>query len=809
MHKLQSIFLLTTLLFSTCLTAQINRSNTKKSVPYRANYQRMSCFIEGKSAYELRGGKLFAWGSNLFGQLGDGTTINKTHPAQIGIDSNWISIDAGYEHVIALKSDGTIWGAGQNSSGELGVNSTSNDSIFQQIGSDNDWTVIASGFAISFGIKSNGTLWAWGNNQSGALGLGTSGTNQSVPAQIGTDSDWSQLSVSFDHVIALKSNGSLWGWGKNNYGQLGTGTIVSENSPIQIGSDNDWVLITTGTHCSAALKSNGTLWSWGDNSNGKLGLGSIVSQLTPLQAGTDNTWVSYSMGCTSSMGIKSDGTLWGCGTLYDASLGDITSTTTSIHSISVQIGTENNWVGINCGDLTMALKSDGSLWDWGWNFVGQIGNGTLTTQYYPLLISVQNDCIKVANAVVRTTCTLTSTGELVNYGSLNYVSPGDKNWISISTGWNHHVGIKSNGTLWAWGLSNSHAEMETVSMTPVQIGAESNWVSTSVRTYHTLALKTDGTLWAWGYNQFGALGDGTTIWRTSVGQIGVATDWVSAAAGHEHSLGLKSDGSIWAWGTNLEGQLGDGTHIEKHTPIKVGISNDWIAIAAGNTHSIGLKSNGTLWAWGSNDFGQLGDGTTISKNVPVQIGTGNNWITISAGDGSSMALKSDGTLWTWGKNSEGQLGDGTNTNKNSPTQIDSENTWVAITGATRNSFGIKADRGRICGTGENQEGELCDGTIIPSNIFICDTRNAGMDELFQEVSSVKIYPNPNVGNFTFESEEDGVFLLFNELGVTIQTIELNHTNDRKIEITNLENGIYFIISQNEETFSRQKIIVLK
>jgi hypothetical protein len=144
-------------------------------------------------------------------------------------------------------------------------------------------------------------------------------------------------------------------------------------------------------------------------------------------------------------------------------------------------------------------------------------------------------------------------------------------------------------------------------------------VSIAAGSEHTIGLKNDGTLWAWGWNLYGQLGDGTTTDRYTPVQIGTDTNWTAIAAGSGHTIGLKNDGTLWAWGYNYYGQLGDGTTTDRYTPVQVGTDTNWTAIAAGDNHTIGLKSDGTLWAWGYNNYGQLGDGTTVDKSSPVQV----------------------------------------------------------------------------------------------------------------------------------------------------------------------------------------------
>lgn len=197
----------------------------------------------------------------------------------------------------------------------------------------------AAGYYHSVALKSNGTLWAWGGNQWGQLGDGTT-TNKYSPVQIGTDNNWVSVAAGIYHTVALKSDGTLWAWGNNQYGQLGDGTTTNKYSPEQIGTDNNWASVTAGDYHTVALRSGGTcgdtLWAWGYNGEGELGDGTTTQRNSPVQIGTDNNWMSVTAGPYHAVAIKSDNTLWTWGFNLQGQLGD--GTTTDKHS-PVQIGT--------------------------------------------------------------------------------------------------------------------------------------------------------------------------------------------------------------------------------------------------------------------------------------------------------------------------------------------------------------------------------------------------------------------------------------------------------------------------------------
>ena len=488
---------------------------------------------------------------------------------QIGTDTDWDQIAAGYFYTIALKTDGSLWAWGNNDNGELGDGTTTEQHSPVQIGTDTNWTQIVAGAEHTIALKTDGSLWTWGFNMHGQLGDGTT-TSRSSPVQIiqtGTNIARNQIAAGGYHTIALRSNGSLWAWGFNTLGQLGDGTTINRHSPVQIGSDTDWAQTVAGVLHTIALKNDCSLWAWGDNRYGQLGDGTTVDRYFPVQTGTDTDWAQIA-GSAHTIALKSDGSLWAWGHNNFGQLGN--GTTIDRHS-PVQIGTDTNWARISAGFFhTIALKSDGSLWTWGRNSYGQLGDETTINRHSPVQIGTDTD------------------------------------WSQIAAGYEHTIALKTDGSLWAWG-SNSHGQLGDGTTTdrhsPVQTGTDTtDWAEISARLAHTIALKSDGSLWAWGCNVDGRLGDGTTTDRHSPVQIGTDIDWAQIAAGEYHTIALKTDGSLVV--TNI----------------------DWNQIASGTCHTMALESDGALWAWGSNDYGQLGDGTTTDRHSPVEVQIGNAYL---------------------------------------------------------------------------------------------------------------------------------------------------------------------------------------
>lgn len=350
------------------------------------------------------------------------------------------------------------------------------------------------------------------------------------------------------------------------------------------------------------------------------------------------TFVSLTGGIYHSAGIKSDGTLWTWGVNWQGQMGD---GTTNSRLSPAQTGVDA-WINLS-GSMYHSMggiKANGTLWTWGYNYYGQLGDGTKTTRYLPVQIGI------------------------------------DTNWINLLIGSEHTLALKSDGTLWGWGINwyGQVGDGTTTHVTvPVQVGIATDWAVIAIGRDHSMAIKTNGTLWAWGRNWFGQLGDGTGQTRIVPTQVGVENQWKTISCGWYHCAAIKTDGTIWAWGFNNWGQVGKGTtsyQDKQYFPLKIGIDTDWTDVSCGDHHCVALKTSGAIWGWGSNDIGQLGDGTTTNRLSPVQIGNNTtDWLVIAAGGYHTLALKVDGTLWSWGYNWQGQLGDGSTINRLSPVQI--------------------------------------------------------------------------------------------------------------------------------------------
>jgi alpha-tubulin suppressor-like RCC1 family protein len=342
------------------------------------------------------------------------------------------------------------------------------------------------------------------------------------------------VGVRADHTCALKSDGLIKCWGNNGHGKLGDGTTDSKLIPAKIAGTDKWHSVSAGWSHTLAIRNDSTLWGWGADDSGEFGEPSR-DRLTPTQIGADTKWRTISAGAFYNLAIKKDGTLWAWGTNYEGELGD--GTTSTRRELPVQIGGATKWSYVAAGTShSAAIKDDGTLWAWGRNTEGQLGDGTTDDRTIPTQIGCAS------------------------------------NWSRVTTGVSHTIALRDDGTLWAWGANDSGQLGDGTTdfrIIPTQVGNSTNWYSVSAGWDYSAAIKDDGTLWAWGSNANGQLGDGATVARRTPVRIGGSTDWSSVGAGVNNTVGIKNNGEVWAWGSNLFGQLGDGTTTARLAPVQV------------------------------------------------------------------------------------------------------------------------------------------------------------------------------------------------------------------------------------------------
>ncbi len=352
--------------------------------------------------------------------------------------------------------------------------------------------------------------------------------------------------------------------------------------------------------------------------------------------GCDTMAICKSMSCTAQIDVGghscarlADGTVWCWGGNYNGQLGDGTKTNKSLPVKVDALGSTATSVRASTGSHTCALKNDGTLWCWGFNNRGQLGDGTTVDETMPVQV--------------------TALGSLV---------------VEVAVGSQHTCARKTNGTVWCWGWNDGgqlgDGTYDTKS-TPAQVAAlGSSALEVAAGDSHTCARKADGTLWCWGNGNLGALGDGSaTVKPTPVQVAALGTSVIGVTAGGGYTCARKSDSTAWCWGWNDKGQLGDGTTTDKSIPVQLTTLGTTVSeIQAGFKGTCARRTDGSAWCWGANGLGQLGDGTTTEQHTPVQVSMLSAAAELRVGLNGACARKSDNTVWCWGGGGAGQLGNG-------------------------------------------------------------------------------------------------------------------------------------------------------
>ncbi|HVM66199.1 MAG TPA: EGF domain-containing protein, partial [Acidimicrobiales bacterium] len=685
---------------------------------------------------------LWCWGYDAYGQLGDYTTGTKLTPTRLGTFTDVAAVAVLDASTCLSRQDGSTWCTGDNGYGQLATGTPDRQiAPVSIIGGVSDFASLSGRNATLCGVRtSDAKGWCWGYNGSSEVGDGTS-TNRPNPVQVSvaaTDVDEcaqhasncdtnascyntaggftctcnpgyagngvscaavpfsvTKLAAGPSHTCAVVADHSLWCWGAGSSGQLGDWNNASAASPTRVGSETTWASVATGASHTCAVKLDGSLWCFGDDGNSQLGDGQNVAKQTPNLIAAGTTWSTIAAGNAQTCGIKPDQTLWCWG--YNG-YGQLGVGNTQNQATPTQVGTASDWSYVSPGSYhTCGLRSSAgasTLWCWGYDADGELGNGSTTQSPVPVQVGVATD------------------------------------WVTVKAGTYHTCGIRSSSgqrTVWCWGdnVDGEIGDFTTVSRTqPTQVGAFANVADVVVMDYSTCITLQDGSAYCWGDNTYGQLGTGLPDRLTSPAPMVAATPMLVSLYGQGvRACGLRSDGTAWCWGSNANGQLGDGTTTNRPGPVQVGkaptdidecalhaancsasaacyntigsytctcnqgyagdgfncspVSWSWLALDEGKYHTCGILTDHSLWCWGYGGNGQIGNFGNGSPTTPTRVGRDLDWAAVATGFTHTCAIKLNGSLWCWGDGGYGEMGDGSTVSRNFPNVIGTARDWAS------------------------------------------------------------------------------------------------------------------------------------
>ena len=567
---------------------------------------------------------------------------------------------------------------------------------------------LAAGQSHSLAATTTGSVFAWGFNGNGQLGTGnTNATTLPVPVAMPPGANVASVAAGFKQSYALTSSGQIYAWGLNKDGQLGIGSTKSQSDlpeSVNLPSGVTATAIAAGGFHGLAVGSDGNIYSWGLNEDGQLGDGSTTNSDTPIAVTlpTAAVPVAVAAGDLHSLALTSDGTVFAWGDNVSGELGN-GSTTESATPVKVQFppgvtvtaiaaGSYANIPGQPGGDYNLALASTGAVYGWGNNLYGTIGNGTTKNSDVPTLTDLPDG--------------VTAT-DLIAGGNRAHV-------------------LTASGQMYDWGSSENGGNIDLLPQVDALPSGQipvALFDGPDAEQYLALMVPNAGSVYAWGDDDSGQLGVGSytdsTHWEAS--DMPAGTIATALAVGQSDSYVVSSTGRLYAFGSGQDGQLGNGTTMNVTTPVETDMPPGVVAtaVAAGWNQALALTSTGAVYAWGLNRYGELGDGTTKNSDVPVIVDfpPGVTITQVAAGAYHSLAVSSTGAVYAWGLNSDGQLGIGTTIDQPTPSLVTLPTGVLAhdVAGGDVDSLMV-ATSGAVFAWGDNSYGELGDGSTSPSSV---------------------------------------------------------------------------------------------
>ncbi len=632
-------------------------------------------------------GGVKCWGQNFYGELGDGTTTNRNAPVDVlTLTSGVSAIASGGLSTCAVLTAGGVSCWGYNAFGQLGDGTLVNRSTPVPVaGLGSAAVAVGQGTFHSCAVLIGGAVKCWGYGMDGQIGDGLAATTpRPAPVDVvGLSTGVTRLALGAYHSCALLASGGVKCWGYNGLGTLGDGTTTQRRAPVDVvglASGVASIAASVDGYHTCAVLAGGALRCWGSNAQGQLGIGDFSTQASPVAVtaiGTSVSSIALGTNHTCAIIAGSGGVAcWGSNGL--GQLGDGGGTNVSLPQDVIGL-TSGVQTLSNGGEHACAVTTAGGVKCWGRNDFGQLGNGLAALS--SVAVDVTGLTSGVANVTVGSShsCALTTAGgvkcwglgtagQLGNSSAVNQSAPVNVTGLAsgvaaIASKGNHTCALLSSGGIKCWGNGGSGQLGEGAALSrssPVNVTGLSTGVSAiGTGLNHTCAVLSAGGTKCWGFNSSGQLGINSTV-NSSVpaDAVGLSAGSVRVGGGSNHACGVNSSGALLCWGSNTGSQLGDGTNVNKLVPTAVPSLSGGIASSTGGTaHSCALSTTGVATCWGDGARGQLGRGSFFGNILP-SVATVGTYAALSAGGDMTCGVTTAGGAKCWGNNTYGQLGSG-------------------------------------------------------------------------------------------------------------------------------------------------------
>lgn len=630
-------------------------------------------------------GEAYCWGGNDYGQLGDGSVTMRTSPRKVLLGTGTVLrfIGAGDDHTCGLDTTGSVLCWGSNEYGQLGDGSGSDSNLPVSIDAPSGATFVTLvvGTDHNCALTDAEELYCWGGNGDGQLGDGTK-TDRPTPILIASPgAAFRQVSPGAYHTCAVTTGHEAYCWGGNGDGQIGDGTTTRRKMPTLVSGGLDFASISARGLHTCAITTSGDTYCWGDNEYGQHGNNTIDDAALPAPAATGLALASVLAGDEYTCGLTATDALYCWGSRSWGRLGD-GRTAVALSPVALTGGLAVDQIDAGAYDHSCAATQGAtSAYCWGLNVDGQLGTGDFETRTDPVAVAAGTDTIfAMTVAGGSMSCGITGAGRAFCWGGnwggqlgdgtsdnsatpVAVAAPAGVTFTKLDASYEHVCALADDGDVYCWGYNSDGQVGDGTfvdAFAPEKIGSGAPFVDVAVGGGHSCAVSDSGSLYCWGGNGDGQLGDGTTTGSASPIDVTPAgTTITQVAAGNANTCAITSAGVAYCWGANWDGAVGNGTTSPAETtPQQVSGGHTFGSLSVGQDYACGITTGGAALCWGWNDFGQFGNGTTLGSTTPTAAATGLTLGSISAGYQSTCGVTNANVGHCWGGRRYGSLGDG-------------------------------------------------------------------------------------------------------------------------------------------------------